>query len=355
VDRGEARPEEGPTLDVALLRGFSFRCRDDCGLCCFAEPRVRATERARLLQIAPQTEWVERDGAEFLTARPDGGACQFLRARQCTVHDARPSPCREFPITVHVGTRLQSTAVLSCPGMDAEGLARWDAGKPAEIRGLDAELAAVRGRVDATAARRMREAVRRRSRIARRLQREGRWVEDDVVRSRVGKRLPFPDADSLAREDLPSADDGLDLLPLFFGGHAGPLALASGVGGWQLLELRATGGIERTLAIVPPPERPPEMTADGRAALETYLRYWLARDLLLGHVHLAMLGANDGSVEDWVRSELRHIGGTALARADVLVRARRGEPRRLTEVDVLEGIRATDQDLLDRESWGDRL
>jgi Putative zinc- or iron-chelating domain len=355
VEHRVAPAGEVPPLDLALLRGFAFTCRDDCGLCCYAEPRVRPQERGPLLQIAPETAWVHRADGEFLAARTDGGACQFLVDRRCTVHAVRPSPCREFPLTAHLGLRLQATMVLSCPGVDLTGLDGWRPGAPGPITGLDGELAALRARVDRTTARRMGEAARRRARIARRLERDGRWLEEDEVRSRLRRELPRPGAPEFPVGDPPSADDGLELLPLFFGGLRGPVALASGPGGWQLLELRADGGVERTIAIVPPPTTVPDTTSDGRATLDGYLRYWVERDELFGSVHAAMLESEEGSVEEWARAELRQIGAVVLARADVRARARLARPRPLTRDDVLDGIRATDQDLLDRETWGDRL
>ncbi len=344
-----------PTVNIELLRGFGFTCRDDCGLCCYAEPRLRAREKPALLRIAPATQIVAHDAAEFLSARPDGGACQFLRDRRCRVHTARPAPCREFPVTVHLGTRLQASLVLSCPGLELGPLRGWRDGPTGPVHGLATEVAAVRERVEPSTARRIDEATRRRARLARQLADEGRWREEEEVRARVGAEVPFPADADFPVEAPPSADDGLESLPLFYDARPGPVALADGLGGWHLLELRESGGVERTIAVVPPPESPPELTREGKGVLEGYLRYWLARDALFGFVHIAMLESDEGDVEEWVRSELAAIGALVLARADVRLRARAGEPRPLGAFEVQEGIRACDQDLLDRAGWGDRL
>ena len=68
-----------------------------------------------------------------------------------------------------------------------------------------------------------------------------------------------------------------------------------------------------------------------------------------------MLEADEGTVGDWIEAELRAIASLVLSRAAVLATTRRGSFDRLTDEDVLAGIRATDQDLLDRPSWGSPL
>ncbi|HTT15724.1 MAG TPA: YkgJ family cysteine cluster protein, partial [Thermoplasmata archaeon] len=114
--------DETTRLDVALVQGFSFACRPDCGLCCFASPRISPGEQHALRVVAPQATFVGRGRDRYLSARPDGGACQFLANLRCGVHAQRPAPCREFPITVHLGERLQASVVLSCPGLDLRRL-----------------------------------------------------------------------------------------------------------------------------------------------------------------------------------------------------------------------------------------
>ncbi len=344
-----------PGLDLELLRGLRFECRPDCGLCCYAEPRLRPPEKARLLQIAPAAEIVAYGGDEFLAARSQGGACQFLTDRRCTVHAARPAPCREFPVTVHIGRRLQATAVLSCPGIDLGFLAGWTGARAGGTPGFETEVASVTARLGPSTARRQTEALRRRARIAHRLTAERRWVEDEAVREILRHHPARPGPEDFPVDPPPEIEEGLDRLPLFFDARPGPVALSDGLGGWNLSELRPEGGVERTLAVVPAPDRPPVVSTEGGEMLGGYLNYWLERDALFGIVHLAMTEAGDGDVEEWVRAELRSIGATVLARADVRRRARDQAPGPLSAAEVLDGVRATDQDLLDRSSWGDRL
>ncbi len=345
-----------PELDVELVSGFEFHCRPDCGLCCYAEPRVTAPERARLLQIVPELELRGSGPDRYLAARPDGGACQLLRDQRCRAHDARPHPCREFPLVAHVGERLQATVVLSCPGIDLAGLGAARSNSAPVSETLASELAALRARVDAGTARRCADAARRRRRVVRALTEDGRWEDERSIRQRLSAALPRPTNDDFPIEDPPSPDDGLERLPLFYDRRASPIALAAGLGGWELWELSPSGGTRRSWGVVPPPERRPGTTPEASELLDRYLGYWVRRDALFGFVLGEMVDApDDAPVGDWVARELRAIGATVLARADVRARAFRGEVPQLTEDDVADGIRATDQDLLDRPTLGDRL
>jgi Putative zinc- or iron-chelating domain len=349
-------PQAPPDLDVALLEGFSFTCRPDCGLCCYAEPRVSAEERTQLIRIVPEVEIVRRGGGQFLAAHAGGGACRLLVDNRCRAHDARPAPCREYPLTVHVGARLQATVVLSCPGVDVAVLGRASATASRESgSGFAVELGALRGRIDHATMDRLDASRRRRSRIRRALAQEGRWEEEGDVRQQVGRELPLPTANDFPVADPPPVDEGLEALPLFFDGRRAPVAIAQGLGGWELLELRPEGGVRGSLGVLPAPERPPPLEAGAETMLRGYLRYWLARDALFGTVHLRMAHSTEGTVSEWIEEELRAIGAVVLARAEVRAKLRRGVVDRLSAADLVDGIRATDQDLLDRDTWGDRL
>jgi Fe-S-cluster containining protein len=344
------------SLDTTLLQGFRYRCRPGCGLCCFAEPRVDPAERAPLLRIAPAASFVETGPATYLRAFPEGGSCRLLRDLRCSAHEARPHPCREFPVHVHVGTRLQASLVLSCPGVDLGRLrdpTAYDARVPPV--GLDSELASVEARIDPTFLRRLTDAGRRRGRLVRALEREGRWVEEAEVRRALRRRIPLPTRVDFPVEDPLAADDGLERLPLYFDGRPGPVALAGGLGGWEALELRPAGGVARRLGVVPPPDSPPHLDRPAEKLLAGYLRYFLERDLLFASVLPRMAGVGEGSVLDWVEQELRTIGATAVSRAAVRAKLTGGSAETLTENDLERGIRATDQDRMDVPTWGDRL
>ena len=301
-------PDGRPPLDLTLLRGFRYACRPDCGLCCYAEPRVEPEERPRLLKIAPLADIASHHGGSFLRARPDGGACQFLTERRCAAWSVRPSPCQQFPLTVHVGERLQATLVLSCPGIDLESLTQPDAwaARPAP-EGLEREISAVERRVTPAVRRPREEALRRRRRVVTMLETSDQWVDEELVREALREALPLPTAEEFPVADPPAGDDDLANLPLFFDHRKGPVAIAGGLGGWELLELSAEGGGELR-ALVPPPSRPPELAADGRRLLEGYLRYFLERDALFGTVVPQIEPGGNETVAEALERELRTIG-----------------------------------------------
>ncbi|MCI4372375.1 MAG: YkgJ family cysteine cluster protein [Thermoplasmata archaeon] len=345
-----------PEVDTALLRGFRYGCRPGCGLCCFAQPRADPEERRELLRIVPTAEFVGSGGVSYLRAHADGGACGLLEDLRCSAHGVRPHPCQEFPIHVHVGTRLQASLVLSCPGVDLDSLldSAPYAGRPPAV-GLDSELASVERRVGPTLGRRLQDASRRRGRIVRALEREGRWVEEEDVRRTLRSKIPTPAAVDYPVDDPPSAEDGLELLPIYFDGRPGPVALAGGMGGWEAVELRTSGGIERHLGAVPPPSSPPPLSPPAEKLLTGYLRYFLERDLLLASVLPRMSELPEGTVTDWVEDELRSIGAIVVSRAVVRAKVAGAREGPLTASAVADGIRATDQDLMDVGTWGDRL
>ena len=352
---GVRRAEGRPDVDLALLRGYRFVCRADCGLCCYASPRVEPEERVRLLQIAPETVFVNRGPDRYLAARPHGGACQFLEAHRCRVHAARPHPCREFPVTVHLGRRLQASLVLSCPGVDLSSLLPPLAPSGAVgPTGLEEELSAVRERLGPETARRLSAASRRGRKIEKSLAAEGRWQDDDTVRRSLRARVPLPTAGDFPVEDPPATSEGLDHLPIFFDHRSGPLGFARGLGGWEVVEFAPAGRAE-PLGVFVPPERLPALDAGASSLLEGYLRYSLERDAFLAAVHLDMLDGDAGSVTEWTADALRALGAMVLARAVLRSKLHGVERTTLAAVDVEEGIRATDQDWLDRPTWGDRL
>ena len=343
-------------LDTSLLRGLRYSCLPGCGLCCFAEPLVAPTEKEGLLRLIPEAEFFARGGFEFVRSRPNGGACQLLAEHRCTAHSARPEPCREYPLTGYVGTRIQVVAALTCPGIDLTFLDGYRGPETAAPPwGLDAELSSLRAQLSGNIERRLDESGRRRRRIFRALATTGRWVDEEEVRRQLRGHLPIPADDDFPATDPPSREEGLELLPLVFDRRGGPVAFATRPEGWELIELRSKGGVERSLGVTSPPDRLPALSEEAVRLLAGYLRYWLERDQLFGVVHLEMAENDRDTVTDWVVSELRQIAALTIARASVLAVLSRGGAGSLTGADLQQGIRATDQDLLDRPSWGTPL
>ncbi len=341
-----------PEFEVGLLRGFRFACRPDCGLCCYTSPQVAPDEWRRLREVRPELTAVRAGGSVCVPARSNGGACVLLTENRCSVHAVRPHPCREFPISVHVGHRLQASVVLSCPGIGLDGLVgdREDR----EPSGFDAELLAVRTRIGREGERRVAEAARRRRKIRRVLEAEGRWEEEEPVRQWLGDRIPLPSAGSFPPDPPPPIDEPWEFLPMYFDGRAGPVALGSREDGWEAVELAPTGG-GSPLGVAVPPDRPPKLDEGARELLEAYLRYWLARDAFFGTLHVELLDRRPGTVREEAERTLREIGAATVATSYVRAQFRRGPPEELRRDDLERGIRAVDLDWLDRASWGGRL
>ncbi len=340
-------------IDTTLLRGFRYACRPGCGLCCFATPRVEREERAPLLQLRPPPQIDERPGGSFLSARPEGGACTLLQSLRCAAWEVRPRACRRFPLAVHLGERLQADLVLTCPGVDLAPLldgTPW-ASRPAPI-GLDPELAAARDLPAGRLVERWTAAVRRHRRIRRELERAGRWQEAEEVRAALRGADLLPASADFPVDDPPSIDDGLELLPLVFDG--GTVALAAGPEGWEVVEIAAEGGVRRRTAVAAP-DRPPGRSGAADRLLAGYLRYCLERDSFLAAVEWALDPEGTHSLVEATLDDLRALGAQIVARADVLRRARGDRSGPLSIDEVAAGIRATDQDWLDRPTWGERL
>jgi len=342
-------------IDERLLSGFTFTCRPDCGLCCYTSPRLDGSDESRLRLVAPATRVVSHDGERCIAARPDGGACELLEGNRCRAHTGRPAPCREFPVSVHVGVRAQATLVLSCPGLPLDTLDGFSADSiRSPPQGLEAEIRSVLDRAPAVLERVRADALRRRRRIARDLGVEGRWVDEEDVLRVLGLGRLVPTAESYVPGELPTADEGLEPLPMCFDGRSGPVALAQSSGGWEALEVFAEGGA-RSLGVAVPSGQPPALDPEAERLLEGYLHYFLARDGFLAAVHLDMARFAGGTVTEVALEELHRIGSDVLARGAVLAQLHGESGARLSRADVERGIRATDQDWLDRPTWGRRL
>jgi len=342
-------------LDLALLGGFRFECRPDCGLCCFTSPRLEDDDEARLRRAVPGLRTVARQGARCIAARPHGGACELLDGLRCSAHAVRPAPCREFPVFVHLGTRPQADLVLSCPGLSLDALRGFGSVHgESTCAGFEAEVAAVRERLGSKSGRLLADAGRRRKRVVRELSDQGRWSEEEEVRERLSRRTLLPSAHEYAPSELPEIGSGLERLPMFFDGRRGPIALAQVGEAWESVELSPDGGSESS-GVAVPPDLLPLLDSAAEELLSGYLRYLLARDIFLAGVHWEMIRGEPGTVDEVALAELHAIGSDVLARGAVRAQLRGESGARLTALDIELGIRATDQDWLDRPTWGGRL
>ena len=183
---------------------------------------------------------------------------------------------------------------------------------------------------------------------------QGRWVDEVDVRRRLQGQSLLPSTDEYAPGELPSADAGFEPLPIYFDGRPGPMALTEREGAWEAFEISPEGD-SRSLGIAVPPEDRPTLEPEAEELLSGYLRYWLARDAFLAAVVWEMTTVPGGDVLEVSLEQLHAIGSDVLARAAFRARLRGESGTRLTSSDAELGIRATDQDWLDRPTWGSRL
>lgn len=350
---------DGGLPDYRLLGGFSFRCLPGCGLCCYTTPAVAPQERPRLVQLDPDVPLHETSaGWAQIASRPRGGACHFLVNERCTCHEVRPATCEEFPLTVHVGSRVQISVVFTCPGVELSGLTReWNAdGSDGVSPSLHAEIAAVElelGRARSSG--QLRWAGQRRSTIERRLEKKGSWQPEEEIRMRLHPHLANLVPDRIPPEEVPDVEAPLESLPMFFDPKLGRVAVRPHTGGVEFLSLRETGGIARALGVLAPPTQTPPLEVDARELLLGYMSYLLERDATLGAAYEFLLRSEPELPADVVAADLQAIATQVLRMATLrraLVSDRRGA---LSVHDVENGIRATDMDILDRPSSGLRL
>lgn len=336
-------------LDTSLLDGFRFACRPTCGLCCFASPHVPLEERAALLAAVPDA--LGAASGDHVPARAGGGACRLLSLSRCTAHAARPAPCREFPVSVHLGPRAQATLVLSCPGLDLTALApaRPDR-SPAGPVGLETELAAARATLD-----RLDPRAERRARRGWREALDALGVEDPLALAERREAAATPlnvSATALRDEGLPDEADGLENLPLFHDDRFGTVAIAGSGAEVDLLVLRESGGVDRRLATYPRLERRPALDPSASEILEGYRAHLLARDGVVGAAALRALEAGPPGLSAALGLEVDAVLGATLARAAWRQQLEGRSGGSLEAAAVLAGIRATDADFLDRPTIG---
>ncbi len=111
-------------IDTTLCKGMSYQCLEGCGACCLARVEVLPPEQNRV-QGEEDLEGglqLSQEGVH-LKSKGTGGACYFLTKRRCSVYNTRPHYCRQYPVPIMAGERLQAIPLLSCRGM-------WSLGSP---------------------------------------------------------------------------------------------------------------------------------------------------------------------------------------------------------------------------------
>ena len=343
----------GRAIDSSPADGFEFSCRPDCGLCCYASPALRPGDLPRLVAIEP-TFRPDPQRPTVVPSRPEGGSCRFLDHNRCSVHPGRPGPCAEFPLATHLSDRVQVTVVLSCPGVRLDRLASATPEAPHAASGIDrslhGELAAVQTAVD-----RLTDAELRRSEQRWRRSLATRRLDEASLRgaqARARASPPGPRDDDLAAVPIPSEDEGLDRLPLFFDPRYGRVALAGGSDQVHLLVVREEGGVDRRLASFPYPDRLPRLGDDATERLRAYLRLVAGREAFVGAELANMTEPGEAGWLDQALADLREIAAAVIGRAIYRVWLSGGSAEELDRESIDLGIRATDADYLDRPTVG---
>jgi Fe-S-cluster containining protein len=339
-------------IDRHLLDGVRFQCRPGCGLCCHGAPAVDPTEQAQLLQIRPSLEFEAADeGYQLLRTRAPGGACQLLVRSACTGYAARPFPCRVYPLVTHIGTRVQSIAVLGCPGVsegESPGTTR------PEVSGLETERAAVeRELARAPVAEWIREHGRLERTLARKLDRDGRWEPVDRLREELlrpdarraptgpGLSAPGPEAEP---EELPIGFDE---------DHGVVLLRTSGAADrYEVLRARETGGEPEPLGTFEIPARLRPEDGPAAEALTAYRRRLVASDHFLWSTYLELREGAEGTLRERFEANLTEVVDEALRRGAVHALLHGASPEPLLPEHVRVGIRWTDSEVLDRPTLG---
>lgn len=90
--------------------GLRFKCTG-CGKCCTGSPGYVYLSLADMERLAAhfklsESEFAQKytrliEGQYALLDRPGSYDCAFLKDKQCTVYEARPTQCRTFPWWIH--------------------------------------------------------------------------------------------------------------------------------------------------------------------------------------------------------------------------------------------------------------
>lgn len=372
--------------DFSEVRGRSYRCIDDCALCCLCQPELlpgeerkfRADPKLRDAVVESHISPEVRGAA--IKLRGQHGACHFLSKRRCTIYGDRPHFCRAFPINIFAGWRIQVNANLSCRGIGLEGesleeLARTVLGdyEKAELeRELEDARAVFREFVENTRGAKVAQSVAS-------LRDAGSVVVEDLAdevglsrvltyaeHGRTRQNTGARDIVKLARRSEDESDivelavmDGtelfdledLSLLPVYVDRRLN----------WNVYKLQGEtivgyklsedGSVEETSRTEPASVHLMPMTDSGRRTFQDYLRTVNGRDCFLGHA--AHLCDMEGYGYNLAQVYLGALANNALDlwwRASFLAKLAGAE--RLDSQEIMEGVVFFDMDLLDLPTIG---
>ncbi|MBN1677258.1 MAG: YkgJ family cysteine cluster protein [Candidatus Thermoplasmatota archaeon] len=372
--------------DLSEVMGRSYRCIDNCALCCLCQPELLPGEESkfradpRLRDSVVETHISPEVRGAAIKLRGRHGACHFLSGRRCMIYQDRPHFCRAFPVNIFVGWRIQVNANLSCRGIGLDGESLEDLAKSVlrdyTRRELEQELESARVVFDEFGRNVRRAKV---SQSTSSLREAGSVVIEDLAdevglsrvlayaeHGRTRQNTSARDIVRLARRSDAASDieelaimDGtelfdleeLSLLPIYIDRRLN----------WNLYKLQGDaivgyrlsedGSVEEVSRTDPASVHLMPMTASGSKIFQDYMRTVNARDCFLGHA--AHLCDMEGYSYNLAQVYLGALANNALDlwwRASFL--ASRAESERLDSAEVREGIVFFDMDLLDLPTIG---
>jgi Fe-S-cluster containining protein len=110
-------------VDTTEIENLALQCTGKFAFCCLCSPALLDEELEKLpskikkfLGPAPFG-----DASAAIQLRGGGGSCSLLENNRCIAYDDRPHFCRQFPVQLFSGWRLQSSVIRSCRGVNSEG------------------------------------------------------------------------------------------------------------------------------------------------------------------------------------------------------------------------------------------
>jgi len=121
------------------VQTIRFACRPGCTACCEAEGFVYLTEE----DLARAAAYLEMTHAEFerryayrmrhklRLRKPAGTQCHFLESGGCSIHPAKPTQCRLYPLWPELveSARNWERVAKQCPGIGQGPLIQIEAAK----------------------------------------------------------------------------------------------------------------------------------------------------------------------------------------------------------------------------------
>jgi Fe-S-cluster containining protein len=106
-------------LDLSQVRERRFTCLEGCELYCLCQPEVMPGEEMFFRTRYPERlVTVEEDHDHLAISTIEGGGpCSFLKGGRCEIYPDRPRFCRQFPLHIYLGERVQPELDLSCRGV----------------------------------------------------------------------------------------------------------------------------------------------------------------------------------------------------------------------------------------------